>query len=503
MMAELLRNKLSSYKGGRKQKWRKGMVGVMKTTTTASLKTASPYTAFLKFFQSNNVSLRNVVVAASTYGLVELVNAKAFSCPEHHYQLYGFALLFLPVLALFCGNLVVIGEIGALTSRMFVKRYNRRGICLSQILPSLLKACVGPTVWLIVVFQKQVVYLCARLGPLPGPNNRTVMNETTMQDFDQREKDVKECEMESRVIALGLLVGFTFVTTLVIVWGRCCVKNTFLMQDHYSFEKREALSAMQEFMRRVGGPNLKEAASEATKEISSIEEGGEEENGEEKKTAAEKCVKSFKFYGSDGVKDTLYPDGIPELLGRKTVERLFQDFQEDDWDTDSDWHYIRAYQAFQKMYRRITTGNPLDPWRMVEGDRTCSQKSSKRTARIFQRKQKKEANARELKPIYYDANIDEINQKGTDTSDGKETSKNEIIDCAKGASKDEAKETLEDSATVRDGISPQEAQKTPGDDALGNGNSSPSGLKHQFIKPKEGPEVELEMQPLTAGKVPE
>ena len=81
---------------------------------------------------------------------------------------------------------------------------------------------------------------------------------------------------------------------------------------------------MQEFMRRVGGPNLKEAASEATKEISSIEEGGEEENGEETKTAAKKCVKSFQFYGSDGVKDTLYPDGIPELLGRKTVERLFQ-----------------------------------------------------------------------------------------------------------------------------------------------------------------------------------
>ena len=94
---------------------------------------------------------------------------------------------------------------------------------------------------------------------------------------------------------------------------------------------------------------------------------------------------------------------------RLELDDSFSDFQEDDWDTDSDWHYIRAYQAFQKMYRRITTGNPLDPWRMVEGDRTCSQKSSKRTARIFQRKQKKEANARELKPIYYDANIDEIN----------------------------------------------------------------------------------------------
>lgn len=76
-------------------------------------------------------------------------------------------------------------------------------------------------------------------------------------------------------------------------------------------------------MRCVGGLNLKEVVLEVIKEISSIEEGGEEENGEEMKIVVEKCVKSFKFYGSDGVKDILYFDGILELLGRKIVERLF------------------------------------------------------------------------------------------------------------------------------------------------------------------------------------
>lgn len=47
---------------------------------------------------------------------------------------------------------------------------------------------------------------------------------------------------------------------------------------------------------------------------------------------------------------------------------LFQGYADDQWTDGDEWHYVNAYKAFKEMYPRISTGSPLDPWRLVHGD---------------------------------------------------------------------------------------------------------------------------------------
>ena len=171
--------------------------------------------------QSNSITLRNLIVAVSTYGLERLLNAKAFNCPEENYKQYGYAFLFAPVVILFCLNLLVIGEIWKLSSRMCIKRYRRRGDRVARVLPSLLKACVGPAVWLIVAFLEEDYYLCAKLGSLPSRGNRT------------SEQKVVEYKSQSHVLAWGVLVAIVILGTAMIVLKNCYLKDNLLMESKY------------------------------------------------------------------------------------------------------------------------------------------------------------------------------------------------------------------------------------------------------------------------------
>ena len=179
--------------------------------------------------QNNSTALRNVVVAASTYGLERLLNAKAFNCPEEDYQQYGFTFLFAPVIILFCVNLLVVGEIWKLSSRMFVKRYRRRGDCVTRVLPSLLKACVGPAVWLIVAFQEEDYYICAKLGPFTLRTN----DETREQQILERTKNVEQCKSEAQVLAWSVLGSLVSLGTALIVWKNCYFKDNLLMESKW------------------------------------------------------------------------------------------------------------------------------------------------------------------------------------------------------------------------------------------------------------------------------
>lgn len=172
------------------------MVGT--ETVTENLK-ASFWTKFkgLKskafgFIQNDNsITTRNLVVAAATYGLERVLNAKAFNCPEEKYELYGFTFLLAPVIILFCVNVLVIGEVWKLSSRMCVKRYKRHGDCAARVCPSLLKASVGPAVWLIVAFLEEDYYICAMLGPVARRGNDTLTSER--EDVEWRQK-VEGCK---------------------------------------------------------------------------------------------------------------------------------------------------------------------------------------------------------------------------------------------------------------------------------------------------------------------
>ncbi|XP_068699686.1 uncharacterized protein [Montipora foliosa] len=379
------------------------------------ISTVSPTSRFAKFIKNNNITLRNVALSLSTFGLEELVHAEAFNCPEESYKFYGLSFLLLPVIALFCVNLVIIGEMGTLTTRIFVRRYRRRGNCLNVVMPSLLKAGFGPIMWLIASFRNDAFYVCARFGPSPVPNNATITNETSAEEIILWEKKIQKCKSESHVIALSLLVGFVFVTSIAIVCKQCCIKDEFLMQsDHFTLEKREAVSAMQEFLKQAGGPDLEERESEVTKtkELKSIEE----ETGEvddDTKTEKTDGGKSTKI-NVHGKICTVYLDGAPETLGRLTVTKLFEGFPKDDRRVIPEWHYVKAYAAFKQMYPRITTGNPLDPWRKLEGDRSRSQRSWKHAALLFQcfKEKKDEKRCQQLNPIFYDAEVNQFPLNG-------------------------------------------------------------------------------------------
>lgn len=203
--------------------------------------------------QNNSITLRNVVVAAATYGLERLLNAQVFNCPENSYRQYGFAFLFAPVVILFCTNLLVIGEIWQLSSRMYVKRYRRRGDCVARVLPSLLKACVGPAVWLIAAFLEEDYYLCAKLGPFHQKSN-----ETSAHDIAERKKKVEECKSQSHIWAWSVLVALVILGTAVIVWKYCYLKDNLLMDSKWidqhvtsGLEIREANSDKHGFVTRI------------------------------------------------------------------------------------------------------------------------------------------------------------------------------------------------------------------------------------------------------------
>ncbi|CAH3019431.1 unnamed protein product, partial [Porites evermanni] len=297
--------------------------------------------------QSNSITLRNLIVAVSTYGLERLLNAKAFNCPEENYKQYGYVFLFAPVVILFCLNLLVIGEIWKLSSRMCIKRYRRRGDRVARVLPSLLKACVGPAVWLIVAFLEEDYYLCAKLGSLPSRGNRT------------SEQKVVEYKSQSHVLAWGVLVAIVILGTAMIVLKNCYLKDNLLMENLYAYERREALSAMKTFTEHMGG-SLKDAKLDNDPKTS--EYGSKEEKYYSTNYSSQCCLTCYDFYGSKEEKVILYDDGIPEKIGKKTVEKLFEGYE------GGGWYYTRAYEDFKNMYPRISTGSPFDPWRMVEGD---------------------------------------------------------------------------------------------------------------------------------------
>ena len=109
---------------------------------------------------------------------------------------------------------------------MCIKRYRRRGDRVARVLPSLLKACVGPAVWLIVAFLEEDYYLCAKLGSLPSRGNRT------------SEQKVVEYKSQSHVLAWGVLVAIVILGTAMIVLKNCYLKDNLLMESKYKNQQK-------------------------------------------------------------------------------------------------------------------------------------------------------------------------------------------------------------------------------------------------------------------------
>ena len=179
----------------------------------------------LSLVQNNPITSRNLVVSAATGGLEHLLNTTAFICPENSHQSYGYSFLIAPIFILFCVNLLFIGEIWKFTSRRCVKRYKRRGD-VARLITSLLKACVGPAVWLIAAFLEEDYYLCAKLGPFPSRGN-----ETSAEEIDEWNRQVEEYKALSHVWAWIVLVSLVILGTVVVISKHCFVKENLIMHS--------------------------------------------------------------------------------------------------------------------------------------------------------------------------------------------------------------------------------------------------------------------------------
>ncbi|KAL9970963.1 hypothetical protein ACROYT_G023433 [Oculina patagonica] len=345
----------------------------------------------ISLIRNNSVTCRNLLVAAATGGLEHLLNAKAFNCPENNYRLYGYTFLFGPIAILFFVNVLVIGEIWKLTSRRYIRRYHRRGDVIARLIPSLLKACVGPAVWLIVAFLEEDYYLCAKLGPFPSNGN-----ETSELEINEMEKKIKEEKSYSHVWAWIVLVALVVCGTVVVVCKHCFVKDNILMHNNFEYERREALGAMKRFTELINsGAKHKDRGPdddpESADKTLNTKAKHEDTDPHDDPVIAE--------YGGQGMKIKYYKDGVPEKIGRETVDKLFEGA--DDWKCGDEWHYIKAFEAFKRMYPRISTGSPLDPWRAVQGDNKGNQKKTKNPWEV-----------RDLRPLnFLEAGHDQANTK--------------------------------------------------------------------------------------------
>ena len=98
--------------------------------------------------------------------------------------------------------------------------------------------------------------------------------------------------------------------------------------DRFSLERREAVAAMLAFDERAR--NLKSTPEEAD-------------------SATDRRLEEYEEI-------ELHPDGAPEEFAQKTIQKLFKDTSKENWD------YLKVYEQFAKMYPRVTSGSPQDPW---------------------------------------------------------------------------------------------------------------------------------------------
>ena len=133
--------------------------------------------------------------------------------------------------------------------------------------------------------------------------------------------------------------------------------------DRFSLERREAVAAMIAFHQRTRHLDKdkhekkrekKTITSDADAEAITIEPESDEDNDKTTEEAAESetCSLLEKYE-----EITLYGDGAPEETAQKRVDKLFED-----WSKEDDWHYLKVYDEFTKMYPRVTTGKPWVPW---------------------------------------------------------------------------------------------------------------------------------------------
>ena len=192
---------------------------------TAGIKEMFNKVGFMGLLKDNQITLKNLLVSGVTVGLQLLLSKEVFECPVNHHIAYGTAFLVAPVFIVFFANLVVLGELSMLTDRVCIGKYYRWGDCAARVAPGIVKACFGPSFWLIASFGDTTYYVCREVGQAIEKRNLT--NETEIKILQEK---FAEAKSESHVWAWALFAVLACVTATIIIAGKCVVKDTHLAE---------------------------------------------------------------------------------------------------------------------------------------------------------------------------------------------------------------------------------------------------------------------------------
>ena len=182
---------------------------------------------FMGLFKNNQISLRNLLLSGATVGLEALLSTEVFDCPVNGHKAYGTAFLVAPAIIIFFTSLVVLGELPMLTDRCCVGRYRQKRVCacLGRSASGILKACFGPSFWLIASFLDTTYYVCIEVGPAIEKRNLT--DETEIKILQER---FAEAKSDSHVWAWVLLTTLISLTAIVIMFTKCALKGNQLSE---------------------------------------------------------------------------------------------------------------------------------------------------------------------------------------------------------------------------------------------------------------------------------
>ena len=177
------------------------------------------------FLTDNKITLKNLLLSAVVVGLELLLSSQVFDCPLQHHTLYGVTFLLAPVFIVFITNVLLIADVWRVSDRVFVERYRRCGEFGFWVLPDVVKAFVGPAVWLVAALADGTYYVCAAVGP--DSDKRKLTNATEIKEL---EAELTLAKSKSQLWAFLVLAVTVIVTVVVITTKQCCLKDNVTLK---------------------------------------------------------------------------------------------------------------------------------------------------------------------------------------------------------------------------------------------------------------------------------
>ena len=199
-------------------------------------------TGFMGLLSDNTITLKNLLLSAVVVGLELLLSSQVFDCPLENHALYGTVFLVIPFFIVFITNVLLIADVWRVTDRTCIGRYRRCCEFGFWVLPNIVKAFVGPCVWLIASFADTDYYVCAEVGQ--DIEKRNLTNTTIIKELEAKFADAKSTSHMLAWLFFAIMVAVTFV---VMTTKKCCLKDNVLVGGKCNNYPRSDVSNISSF----------------------------------------------------------------------------------------------------------------------------------------------------------------------------------------------------------------------------------------------------------------